>query len=148
MWKKKPGLFFDSLKKQSNILLQKAYLLTDSVSKSLVGVIGINGMIDLQNNYENKRLKSIILDEGNLKLTKETSKKIIEKYQPGYMKAKSKSGRSHFYAPAKRIGNMEIESYKFNMAVVWIVSFLLYLTLYFNLLKKLMDYFGSTGQNN
>jgi hypothetical protein len=141
---KEARTFLDLLKKHSNILLKKAYLLTDSVSKSLVEVIGIDGKIDLQNNYENKRLKSLTLDEGNLKLTQETSKKIIEKYQPGYMKAKTKYGRSHFYAPIKLIGNMEIATYKFNMAVVWIVSFLLYMVLYFNLLKKLMDYIGST----
>jgi hypothetical protein len=59
------------------------------------------------------------------------------------MKATSKYGRAHFFAPVKRLGNLEIDTYWFNMAVVWIVSFLLYIALYYNLLRKLIDFIGN-----
>jgi hypothetical protein len=57
------------------------------------------------------------------------------------MKAVSKYGRAHFYAPNKLIGEIRIDTYWFNMLVIWLVSVLLYLALYFNLLKKLMTWF-------
>jgi hypothetical protein len=57
------------------------------------------------------------------------------------MKATSKYGRAHFYAPIKRLGNLEIDTYWFNMLVVWIVSLLLYIALYYNLLRRLLEYF-------
>jgi len=135
--------FLDLLKKKSGILQSKEMQARDSVCDSLVQLIGIDREIDLQNNYENNRLNFLVLGEDNLTMTMETSNKIIDKYQPGYMKATSKYGRAHFYAPVKMVGNIEVDTYRFNIAVVWISSFLLYITLFYNLLRKLIDSLGT-----
>ncbi len=74
-------------------------------------------------------------------LTPETPKKLLMKYHPGYLKPSSKIGRAHYYAPVKKLGNLEIDTYKFNLIVIWIVSLLLYVALYYNLLRKLLEYF-------
>ncbi|MFZ0281590.1 MAG: hypothetical protein WAL29_08070, partial [Bacteroidales bacterium] len=50
-------------------------------------------------------------------------------------------GKAHFYAPIKRLGNLEIDTYWFNILAIWIVSIVLYLVLYFNLLTKAFKYF-------
>ncbi|MDZ7635551.1 MAG: hypothetical protein U5L72_14410 [Bacteroidales bacterium] len=51
----------------------------------------------------------------------------------------SRTGRAHFYAPLKMIGNIKISTLWFNMIFIWLMNILLYVTLYFNLLKKLLN---------
>ena len=76
-------------------------------------------------------------------MTYETRDKIVQKFKPGYMKATSKYGRAHFYAPVKKLGNTEIKTYWFNLAVLWIVSLLMYAALYYKLLRRMIEYIGS-----
>lgn len=115
----------------------------DSISAKIEKEIGTEGLNRRQSLFENQSLKDLILSSMTLQdMTYETRDRIIQKYQPGYMKATSNYGRAHFYAPVKKIGNTEIKTYWFNLAVLWIVSLLLYSALYFRLLKKLIDYIG------
>jgi len=70
----------------------------------------------------------------------ETSDKIIQKYEPGFMKSLSKYGRASLYAPYKRIGNHEIDTYVFNALILWIKTFILYIALYYKLLQKAITF--------
>ena len=47
--------------------------------------------------------------------------------------------RAHFYAPRKQIFGIYIDTFIVNVIVLWIMTVLLYLALYFRLLKKLLD---------
>jgi len=133
--------YLDSLKKHFTLLWKNATICENAVSDSLDTIIGTEGRINLQNNYENKKLKFIVLDQDNLKKTYETPKKIIRKDDPGYMNATSKYGRAHFFAPFKLIGNKEIDTFLFNLLVLWFVILILYITLYYNLLQRIITYF-------
>jgi len=113
----------------------------DRINDSLQNVSGIEEMISLREDNENKRLKSLVLNIDNPDKILETPEKYIQKFEPGYMKATSKYGRAHFYAPYKFIGNIEIDTYWFNIIGIWLVSLLLYLVLYLNFLQKLMTWF-------
>ncbi|MCF8381523.1 MAG: ATP-binding cassette domain-containing protein [Bacteroidales bacterium] len=50
------------------------------------------------------------------------------------------SFRTHFFAPKKYFAGRYFETYNFNMAVIWLLSLVLYLSLYFNLLKKIINF--------
>jgi hypothetical protein len=113
----------------------------DAVSGSLENAIGKDGVVSLRDNYENKRLIFIVLNQEPGEKTIDRDDKIIQKYNPGYMKATSKFGRAHFYAPVKILGNLEIDTYWFNITVIWIVTLILYIALYFNILQKIITYF-------
>jgi len=113
----------------------------DRISDSLKNISGDEGWISLREDHENKRLKSQVLDIDNPVKILGTPERYIQKFKPGYMKAKSKNGRAHFYAPYKMIGNIEIDTYWFNVLLIWLVSVLLYTALYFNLLQKLISWF-------
>ncbi len=136
--------FLENLRKP--FMRKKIYAVKqiDSVNAEIEKEIGKAGLNKRQSLFENQSLKDLTLNSFTFQdMTYETQERIIQKYQPGYMKATSNYGRAHFYAPVKRLGNTEIQTYWFNLAVLWIVSILLYSALYFKLLKKVIDYIGS-----
>lgn len=47
--------------------------------------------------------------------------------------------RSHFYAPRKYFAGKYHDTYWFNLIFVWFMTLILYITLYYELLKKLLD---------
>ena len=111
----------------------------DSVTEFLKASIGPEALIKLKNNYYNKQLENLILDRLRVEQYFATNKRIIQKYEPGYMNPLSKYGRAHFYAPFKLIDGLKIDTYWFNLIILWIVSLALYAALYYNLLQKLVS---------
>ncbi len=99
----------DSLARQFLILRKNNIDLKESVEMSLVSELGNEGYQDLRDNYTNKKLREILTDEFNQKKTIETSGKIIQRYEPVYMKPVSRYGRAQFYAPYKQLGKKKIE---------------------------------------
>ena len=51
--------------------------------------------------------------------------------------------RAQFFAPVKYFAGNYIDTYWFNVVVIWLMSMVLYATLYTELLRKLMKYFGN-----
>lgn len=115
------------------------YNMISSETDSLLNKMSPEELVALRDNHENIRLKTLVLDLDNIQQTVETPKKYIRKFKPGYMKAASKHGRAHYYAPYKYLVNMELSTFWFNILLIWMVGILLYAVLYFNLLRKLMD---------
>ncbi len=120
----------------------------DSVSNVLESRIGKNELVDLENNYSNKQLEDIVLDRSNTIQFIETDSRIIQKADPAYMNPTSKAGRAHFYAPYKQIGNIKIDTFWFNLLVLWVVTLGLYVALYYNLLQKLIGVFENMKIKN
>ncbi|MCT4647610.1 MAG: ATP-binding cassette domain-containing protein [Carboxylicivirga sp.] len=52
------------------------------------------------------------------------------------------SFRTHFFAPQKHFAGKFFDTLWFNIVVVWILTILLYVVLYFDWLKKVLDFFG------
>ena len=50
--------------------------------------------------------------------------------------------RSHFYAPRKHFMGKFYDTFWFNMIFVWLLTISFYILLYYNILKKMLDYFG------
>jgi hypothetical protein len=57
------------------------------------------------------------------------------------MEPTSRTGRAHFYAPYKNVGGLKIDTLWFNVLVIWFTSLLLYVALYYDLLRKALDFF-------
>jgi hypothetical protein len=102
----------------------------------------------LEADYYNKGLASFVLnDDPTLKKKSvEKSDRIIQKFEPDYMPPTANNGRSHFCAPFKIVGNTEIDTFWFNVLVIWLVSLLLYIALYFTILRKMVSGFGDTNK--
>lgn len=56
--------------------------------------------------------------------------------------------RAHFFAPKKNLFGSMVSTFLFNLIVVWIMTLILYVTLYFELLRKLIDSFAKMPSFN
>ena len=135
-------VFLDSLKRRFNNNVVEGRMQKDSVELSLIALTGKDVLNNMREKYENNRLTNLALDFDNIKKTVKTSGKFVQKMNPGYMKPSSRAGRSHFFAPVKIIGSHEIETYNFNLAVIWILTLILYVALYFTLVRRFVESFG------
>jgi hypothetical protein len=52
----------------------------------------------------------------------------------------SKFGRAHFYAPVKKLGGLTIDTYLFNFLFIWVTALLFYLTLVFDILRRIVTW--------
>jgi ABC-type multidrug transport system ATPase subunit len=137
---KDAGNYLDSLSGQFRKVRKKYFDRKDSVNISIEKKIGKKEFMKLQNDYSNTNLEDVVLNGLRSEQSIETDRRIIQKYLPGYMKPTSKYGRAHFYAPYKQLGDIRIDTFWFNLLVLWIGgSLFLYLALYCNLLQKLVS---------
>ena len=129
----------DSLARRFNSVRKINVTKKDSVTIALLAKMGEKKFLELKNDNINNRLKEIVLDKYTTQKIIETREKYIQKFEPAYMKPVSGNGRAHFYAPYKKIGNTHIVTFWFNIVVLWLVSLILYLILYFKLLNKVVS---------
>ena len=135
--------YLDSLEGHFIKLRKAAMDSRDSVENS----IGKEKLMLLRKNYENSKLNDYMLNNMLLRMEKkqvvETSENIIQKSAPVYMRPVSNYGRTHFYAPYKQIGNIAIDTFWFNIIVLWIAIIIFYIALYFNVLQKTITFLGN-----
>jgi ABC-type multidrug transport system ATPase subunit len=95
-------------------------------------------LLQLKMDYYNNSLADLVLNRREINKIIEKNNKLIRKDEPIYMIPTSSAGRAHFYAPMKIIGNRFFDTLWFNILVIWIFSFILYLTLYYDLIRKVV----------
>lgn len=103
------------------------------------------GMTHMANAYDNQQLDDIVMNQGNLNEGPyvEIHGRWIQKSTPIFMKPTSRLGRAHFFAPYKQVGNMKIDTIFFNVFAMWIMTIIFFVCLYFNLLKRFINYLES-----
>jgi ABC transport system ATP-binding/permease protein len=138
--------YLDSLRRKFYYLEKDPKSSNEIIAKSIAAREGgVNKFIDLKTNYYNDRLEDIILykERPDWLIERPDENKVIRIYQPGLMEAESKFGRAHFFAPDKTIGNHYIDTFWFNTVVLWLVTFILYIALCFNILQKIIAALGN-----
>jgi ABC transport system ATP-binding/permease protein len=121
---------------QDTIIKQREKLAENIRSK-----IGPDGWSDLQDKYFNKRLDELVKNRDDLtNEIYETHNRFIRKTLPVFMIPESRIGRSQFYAPYKVLGNAKIPTLLFNLSAMWLMISLFFITLYYNLLKRFINW--------
>lgn len=98
-------------------------------------------VLAFKEDYHNEALTDIMLDKKNVEQFIFSDGNIIRRKHPGYMEPQGEWGRAHFYAPSKKAGFFKLSTPVFNMIVVWLGVGLLYVTLYLDLLRRVIRYF-------
>lgn len=95
--------------------------------------------MNLRDSYANESLEEFVTNKNETLKTIEYNDEIIQKLEPIYMDPKHPFVRSHFYSPTKKIFGMKVDTFIVNVVVLWSMTFLLYMALYFRVLKRLLD---------
>jgi hypothetical protein len=134
-------LFF--IKLSFNDIADNARQEKDSTYNAMVNSQGSDMVFALKQKNYNKALSDWLLNTNEVSKFLETDNRIIQKYEPIFMIPDHSWGRAHFYAPVKRFNNQIVDTIWFNIAVIWMGSLLLFITLQINLLGGLISYIDS-----
>jgi ABC-type multidrug transport system ATPase subunit len=101
--------------------------------------------ITKQNNYLNESLSDLVKNNKEANRIVERDGVFIQKLDPIYLDPQFATGpldiRAHFFAPQKQFFDNFYDTFWVNIIFIWLMCLLLYLTLYFESLKKLLSFF-------
>jgi ABC transport system ATP-binding/permease protein len=95
----------------------------------------------LEDDYFNYKLQEIVTKPYERKKILEYKNALIQNIDPVYLEPEKRGPfgfRTHFYAPAKYIFGIRVNTFTFNIMLVLFSTFLLYAILYFELLGKIV----------
>lgn len=115
----------------------------DSLVRSLTASMGNDKYQALKEANYNESLANFVLNRLSTNKIYDSEKRLIQKADPVFMKPGSKYGRAHFYAPYKQIGRTRIPTLLFNVLAIWLMTSALIVTLYFNILKRFIEFLES-----
>ena len=101
---------------------------------------------EFKNLYYNESLSELVRNINVENRILEHKGRLLQQIDPIFnvpeMPAHALDYRTHFYAPKKHLFNKLFDTYGFNVAVIWMMSMILYVTLYFESFRKTFRYLG------
>ena len=95
-----------------------------------------------KNRYFNESLSDLVRNVNTSDRIIEYEGKLLQTVDPVFNDPSIEAGilnyRTHFFAPNKQLGGKLIDTYYFNIAVIWLMTILLYVSLYFELFARMM----------
>ncbi len=138
----------EQLKNEQNFnkflnVIQKKYTYdVNEAAKSiqnLIQQIGLKKYTELKNNFVNEALQMIVTNRLEINKVIVLDNEIHSNYKPIYtLPEKNSFFKSHFYSPYKYAFGYRIKTFYINIIVLWGMSFITYVLLYFDLFKKLI----------
>jgi len=86
--------------------------------------------------YENNKLEELVLKRNRYINHIIYNNEIIRKFEPAFYSSTNKFGRAHLYAPYKKIFNLEIKTWQFNVAVLILMKLIIAFMVLLSLKKK------------
>lgn len=100
-----------------------------------------DAFVKFKQNYHNKKLVSIMRKDNEINEFVDAGNELIRVKSNIYRYPESRYGRAHFYAPAKMIGELKVDTLVFNLVVIWLMTMFLFVALYYDWLRKVINYF-------
>jgi hypothetical protein len=98
-----------------------------------------NMYIKLRDTFHNASLEEFAVNKNESTTLIEYKGELIQKMDPIFMDPRNKFIKAHFYSPTKQIFGNYVDTYIVNVIVLWVMTLLLYIALYYRLLKKVLD---------
>lgn len=102
--------------------------------------------IQLKRDHYNDRLAEFVENSNEPVRIVEYKGHLIQKIDPIYLDPKSNLIKAHFYAPRKKFLGKSYDTFWVNTIVIWFMSMLFFLILYFRGLRKLLDTMENINQ--
>lgn len=137
--------YFTSYKKFYQDIYNKAVAARDRLMMDKESDKGAEyNLNDYKNRYFNESLADLVTNISEKNRIIEYKGELIQQINPVFLDPKPKSiidYRAHFFAPNKYLLGAWVSTYWFNVLVIWIMTLFLYITLYFEVLKRLVNSF-------
>lgn len=103
---------------------------------------------DYKNKYHNESLSDLLRNVNTADRIIEYEGRLLQRVDPVFhepllSKASFFDYRTHFFAPKKQMGGVLFDTYYFNIIVIWVMTALLYVCLYFEFFRKVITSLGS-----
>lgn len=102
--------------------------------------------INLKRDYSNQALSDFVKNKNAIDAILEYENELYQKIDPIYQEPETNFVLSHFYSAYKKIFGFYVDTFWMNLMILWSLSITLYLTLYFNLFKKIMENIGKFSE--
>jgi len=99
-----------------------------------------NNFLELKRTYHNEKLTEFVENNNELVRIIEYRGRLYQKIDPIYLDPEPGFLKAHFYAPRKMVFGNYYSTFAINTLIIWGFSLVLYLLLYFRLLKRLLDW--------
>jgi hypothetical protein len=103
---------------------------------------------DAKNKYFNESLADLVRNIDEKDRILEFRGELLQQINPIFVSPKPKSAldyRTHFFAPEKNLFGLRVPTFTFNLLVIWLMSIILYVTLYFEWLRKFVNLFDKAS---
>jgi len=95
----------------------------------------------IKREHNNESLNDFVTNSNALERIIEYKDQLFQKIDPIYLDPQSKFIKAHFYAPRKQVFGRYFDTFYVNICVIWFMTIVLYIILYYRLLKKFLDFF-------
>ena len=94
---------------------------------------------ELERRNANKTLEEFVTNKKSFDYYTEYNGDLIQLRDPIFRDPTNKFIKAHFYAPRKMIAGRFVPTLWVNVMILWVNTIIIYLLLYYRLLKKLLD---------
>lgn len=108
---------------------------------------GEEAFLKFRQDYHNKQLFSVVTNEKELRSYTVHDGEMVPVKDAIFRDPAAYSWRAHFYAPVKMFFGRKVDTFWFNIAVIWLFSGLLFVLLYYDLIRRLLTYFETLRLN-
>jgi ABC transport system ATP-binding/permease protein len=121
----------DFLTDELNKLMQER----DELVRKMIGKFPSKELfMEFKNSHVNEGIERLVKHEETYSRPMSIyQNQIIRKSEPVFNMPDNRYGRSHFYAPIKKIGGLNVDTFWFNTMILWMMWFSVYVYLLFNL---------------
>jgi len=132
--------YFDDLNKYYIQKFNKANEAKDQLLSKLQGTEAEKQkFIQLKKDYQNDDLNDLVKNQNEAIKIVEYNNHLYQKADPIFFDPQGGLLSSHFYAPRKKVFGTYFDTFWVNIIVIWIMSITLFICLYFNLLRRLLE---------
>lgn len=115
----------------------------DSLYRAMVDKSGEQAIYKLKQDNHNEKLADYVTNRLEVSKIVEINNRLYQKRDPIFMMPEHNAGRAQFYAPFKKFNNQLYDTKWFNLIVIWMFTFLLYILLLLDIFRKINEYFAT-----
>jgi ABC-type multidrug transport system ATPase subunit len=136
--------YFDLLRKYYQKQSNDAFNAVDKLNTQYSKTDEIKAeFVNMKIQYTNESLLELVTNKNDIDKMTERGGRLIQRIDPIYVDPYHSSVlRAQFFAPQKPFFGVYIDTFWANMLVIWLMTVMLMFTLYFDVLRKVIDFFG------